>query len=182
MNTKAHMPSHQLHWAHRGRQSGAVLAVSLIILLLLTLIGITAMRVTTMEEKMAGNTRNRNLAFQAAESALRDGEAYVESLTTTSGFTGAGGLYSETDAEPDYTNSASWSATTSRAYSSTFPGVSSTPRYYIKILAVVAAPTTSKVLPSTTGAAVTIFRITARGVGANPNAEVVLQSRYGKTF
>ncbi|MCX7100437.1 MAG: PilX N-terminal domain-containing pilus assembly protein, partial [Methylobacter sp.] len=53
-------------------QSGAVLIISLIMLLLLTLIGTTAMQTSTLEEKMAGNLRDRDIAFQAAESALRD--------------------------------------------------------------------------------------------------------------
>ena len=51
-------------------QQGAVLAVSLIILLVLTILGITAMRSVSMEEKMASNAMNRNTAFSASESAL----------------------------------------------------------------------------------------------------------------
>jgi type IV pilus assembly protein PilX len=164
------------------RQRGAVLVVSLIILLLLTIVGITAMHTTTMEEKMAGNTRDRDLAFQSAEAALRDGEAYIEGLTATSGFGSTTGLYSETDDAPDWTSSTSWDNSHSKPYSGTIAGVDSQPRYYIKILAVVARTRTSKVLPPTVGGTVTIFRITARGVGSSPNSEVVLQSRYGKSF
>jgi type IV pilus assembly protein PilX len=52
-------------------QSGVVLAISLIILLLLTIIGLSATQTTALEEKMAGNLRDKSLAFQAAESALR---------------------------------------------------------------------------------------------------------------
>ncbi|OGR32354.1 MAG: hypothetical protein A2091_00395 [Desulfuromonadales bacterium GWD2_61_12] len=59
-------------------ESGAVLIVSLILLLVLTLLGITAMQSTTLEEKMAGNLADRNLAFQAAEAALRDAENEIE--------------------------------------------------------------------------------------------------------
>lgn len=55
-------------------QTGAVLLVSLIMLLLLTLIGVTGMQTAGLEEKMAGNMRDRNIAFQAAEAALRDAE------------------------------------------------------------------------------------------------------------
>jgi type IV pilus assembly protein PilX len=50
-------------------QQGAVLAVSLIILLVLTILGITAMRSVSMEEKMASNAMSRNTAFSASESA-----------------------------------------------------------------------------------------------------------------
>jgi type IV pilus assembly protein PilX len=63
-------------------QQGAILMMSLMMLLLLTIIGVTAMNTVTMEERMAGNLRDSNLAFQGAEAALRDGEAKLEALTT----------------------------------------------------------------------------------------------------
>jgi type IV pilus assembly protein PilX len=65
-----------------SEQRGAVLIVSLIFLLLLTLIGTTAMRTTTLQERMAGNSRDVNLSLQAAESALRAGESWVPANTT----------------------------------------------------------------------------------------------------
>jgi type IV pilus assembly protein PilX len=58
-----------------AHQSGVVLVISLIMLLLLMIIGVVGSQVTGLEEKMAGNSRDYNLAFQAAESALRVGEA-----------------------------------------------------------------------------------------------------------
>lgn len=61
----------ELHIIH---QRGVALITSLIFLVLLTLVGVTAMQNTTLEEKMAGNNRDRNVAFQAAEAALRDAE------------------------------------------------------------------------------------------------------------
>lgn len=64
----------------RQAQNGSVLIVSLLFLLVLTLIGITSMQGTSLEEKMAGNTRGGTLAFQAAEAALRDGEGQVMSI------------------------------------------------------------------------------------------------------
>jgi type IV pilus assembly protein PilX len=73
-------------------QTGVVLVISLIILLLLTIIGLTAMQTTALEEKMAGNLRDKSLAFQAAESALRSAELSLNPLPkfTTAG---TGGLY-----------------------------------------------------------------------------------------
>jgi len=64
----------------KGRQKGAVLIVSLMMMLLLTIIGVTAMNNVTMEERMAGNLRDGDLSFQAAESALRDGENVLAGL------------------------------------------------------------------------------------------------------
>ena len=57
------------------QQSGAALIVSLILLIVLTVLSIAAMQGTTMQERMAGNYRDTNQAFQAAEAALRAGES-----------------------------------------------------------------------------------------------------------
>ena len=62
---------------YRNRQSGVALIIGLIILLLLTIIMITALKVTALEERMSGNSQNQNVAFQAAESALREAEALI---------------------------------------------------------------------------------------------------------
>lgn len=59
-------------------QQGVVLVVSLMMLLLVTLIGVSGVSMVSLEEKMAGNSYDRNLAFQAAEAALREAEKYAE--------------------------------------------------------------------------------------------------------
>lgn len=53
------------------RHRGFVLPTALIFLIIMTLVGITAIRRATSEEKISGNIRAQNLAFQAAEAALR---------------------------------------------------------------------------------------------------------------
>jgi type IV pilus assembly protein PilX len=55
---------------HPQRQSGFVLVVALILLLVLTLLGLAAAQSTSLEERMAGNARNHDMAFQAAEAGL----------------------------------------------------------------------------------------------------------------
>lgn len=66
----------------RTVQKGAALVTSLMLLLILTVIGITAMQMTRMQERMAGNTRDLNLAFQGAEAALRNGESLIKAQAT----------------------------------------------------------------------------------------------------
>ncbi len=53
------------------RQDGAVLAISLLILLVLTLLGISSLDGSIMEEKMAANTQTTNATFQKAETSIR---------------------------------------------------------------------------------------------------------------
>ena len=59
------------------RQRGAALVIALIMLLVMTVLGLAAMQITRMEERMAGNTRDLNLAFQGAEAGLRDSEERI---------------------------------------------------------------------------------------------------------
>jgi type IV pilus assembly protein PilX len=66
--------------SHSGKQSGAVLIVALLFLVILTILGITAMTATTFEERMAGNTRDVGLAFQAAEAAMRDARRDINGI------------------------------------------------------------------------------------------------------
>jgi type IV pilus assembly protein PilX len=66
-------------------QSGVTLIISLVLLLLLTLIAVSSMKTTGLQEKMAGNDRDRSLAFQAAEAALLAGELKIESVRVTNG-------------------------------------------------------------------------------------------------
>ncbi len=68
MNKKYCLPQKQL---------GAVFVTSLVFLVVITLLGVTAMKTATMEERMAGNLRDRNLALQAAEMGLRYAEQHI---------------------------------------------------------------------------------------------------------
>lgn len=56
--------------ASSGKQRGAVLVISLVILLVITLIGVAGMSGSVMQERMAANAQNSNRAFQAAESSV----------------------------------------------------------------------------------------------------------------
>lgn len=64
-----------LRFGSPSRQDGAALIMVLLMLLVITLLGIASMRGAIMQERMAGATLGRSLAFHAAESALREAEA-----------------------------------------------------------------------------------------------------------
>jgi len=81
MTATRQYPNHCFGPGHQ--QAGSVLIISLMLLLMLTIIGVTAMNNVTLEERMAGNLLDANLAFQAAESALRDGENWLSPLPTS---------------------------------------------------------------------------------------------------
>lgn len=59
---------------------GAALIVALILLVIITILGVTSMRGTTLQERMSANMYDRSLAFQGDEAALRAIEAQVRVL------------------------------------------------------------------------------------------------------
>lgn len=52
------------------KQQGAALMTALIMLVILTMLGLSSMSTNTMEERMAANSQEVNRAFQAAETGL----------------------------------------------------------------------------------------------------------------
>lgn len=77
------------HWHKQipvgAAQRGITLVMTLVFLLLLTILGVTAINTSTLQEKMSGNLRDQDVAFQAAESALRGGEDSVGLLAQAAG-------------------------------------------------------------------------------------------------
>lgn len=60
------------------RQRGAALFIGLMLLILLALLGVAGMQSTTLQEKMAGNYRTLNLAFQRTETTVRVQEDSIQ--------------------------------------------------------------------------------------------------------
>jgi len=56
----------------RTKQGGAALIVGMIVLLVMTLIGISNLNLTTTELKMAGNLQAYDISFQAADAVINN--------------------------------------------------------------------------------------------------------------
>lgn len=163
-------------------QQGSALVIALIFLLLLTLIGVTAMQTTTLQERMAGNVRDRSLAFQAAEAALREAEDFLGQAALPQ-FSNVNGLLQPQDHAG---RQATWDShgwdTNSRQYTGSLEDengnalTAEPPRYVIEELPPVQAPGESVrfgALPE-----VGVYRVTARGVGGTVDAVVILQTTF----
>jgi type IV pilus assembly protein PilX len=66
--------------APAARQRGAILIVSMLLLLVLTILALATMRASTSQERMAGNVRDVGLSFQSTESAVRAAEERINAL------------------------------------------------------------------------------------------------------
>src|ERR1700689_569713 len=71
------MRNHPKSFGNPSKQRGVVMFVALILLLILSLLGVTAARMQTVEERMARNDHNRQIGQQSAEAALRAGESGI---------------------------------------------------------------------------------------------------------
>ena len=65
------------HMSANANQRGAALVMALAVLVLLTILGISAMKSSTLEYRMATSIQDKSTAFQAAESALSESMASV---------------------------------------------------------------------------------------------------------
>jgi type IV pilus assembly protein PilX len=161
-----------------------VLVVGLALLLLLTLIGVTAFSVATQEERMAGNARDRLRAFEAAEQALRDCERHLGGLLPPVFSADGGadrGMYAAPEvgrapAEKEKWQTIAWDAEPVRQLSAV-PDVAEQPRCIAQRIAGAASDDASLRAESAPAPAFAV-QVTARGVGLSRGTVVVLQSTF----
>lgn len=146
-------------------QRGITLVVSLIFLMVLALLGIWAVSNNSMQERMAGNARNRDLALAAAEAALKHAES---TLTTWRAGPFNGSVNGLLAYDPKTSNDLAYWRNPSnwnnyrQVPTGTLNQVAEQPRYVVQQM------------PG--AGSVEYYRVTARGVGGDANAIVVLQS------
>lgn len=141
----------------RKSQNGVTLIVALIFLAIMSLLGVTVAQTTQLEERMAGNTRDRDLAFQATEAALKWASVNLATLSAA-----APTIDPTADDDSVYWNAYDWStATQLTAANITVNGVAAYPQIVVQ-------------RRGTLGQ----YRVTSRGVGATSNSVVILQAEY----
>ena len=157
------------------RQKGSALIVGLIIVLMMTLLGITTLRTTVLQERMAGNERDVNVAFQSAEAALREVINTVDLESKVYDGTQAG-FGTQITSFVDSGNTAvseftywttvfDWSTKGATATKPT--GASDAPMSYVE---------RTLIPPAYVGASIKhLYKITVRGKGASSRAEVIVQ-------
>lgn len=170
--------SHKEH-AKLSRQSGAVLMTALALLMVLTLLGVAAMENTIMEERMAGNFRDQQVGFEAAEAALRSGEVALWDNVAYAAL--------PWDGSDDYSYPGDPSVNpfttdgTEVTDSDLLVEDAGAPVFFVERLAEFEKTNLLGESSGTgfgPGAFIHYYRVTARGFGRQPNTEVVLQSTF----
>ena len=175
-----------MKYRNASDQAGMVLIVSLLILITLTILGLTAMQSSRTEMSMAGNQRELGITFSATEAGLSSAQTYIDnSISTTIYNDPSQGLYDRLDLDPDYRNPTTWDNSQTAAIG--LPHVVEQPKFIIKYLGErsqneVAAVNIGGYGSSQPGITVSNFRITARAAGQTGRATRQLQAYYGKEF
>ena len=161
------------------KQSGAVLVLGLTLVMILSVIVISSARTTVLQQKMSANLRDKELAFQSAESALNAGESYIRQTRQEElggNFSNANGLFvfdnkRELDQEIDWENLGAIEA-------QTLHQVIEKPVYVIEELPEIEVEGNTLSIPRP----VTNlhFRVTSKSKGGTQSSLSVLQSMYKK--
>lgn len=175
---------------NHSKQQGAVLAIGLILLLLMTLLGTMSMSRVSTSERLAGTERDMNSAFQAAEAALLEGERWIDSLSTGipetvenceaeacslavfSGDTGDG--IRGTSSWQDLNWDSLGRTLANNNEDAELDKIIEQPKYVIEYIGAVAA--------AAGGDDFLYYRITSRAKGTTAASEIILQSVYRRTF
>ena len=163
---------------------GTTLVVSLLLLLILTIIGINAIRMTHMQEKMSHNYQNKTASLQAAESALREGENWLQTLTSepipSSGCSVFPCVQSLSNTIYPEEQTDAWWNSNSAAYTVGALGqINTPPRYYIEFERFVPdSPVIGRAPPGGTY----FYRVNSKGTGNTDDAITILQTTYTRRY
>ncbi len=165
-------------FARLFRYQGATLFV-------VTLLGVSAIQVTQMQEKMSSNLQDKEVSFNAAETALRQAENWILSQSTQppvvakcSTFPCVQTVLQKVILED---KSKSWWRNNSAEYSGTLANVATPPRYIIEHLQYI--PDSLVIGVNTTkSAGVHYYHVTARGTGATDDSISIIQTTVGRRY
>jgi type IV pilus assembly protein PilX len=177
----------QTYPLHRtgARQRGAVLVIALLLLLVLTIIGITVMQMSGMQERMAGNSRDVNLSFQAAEGSMRAAESFIRQLNNRPVACSAApcqvwleGSVTGTTANQDD----AWWTTNGQTFGmAAMGGLQDAPQAVVEELGFVRTDG-GVVMGQEPPDGRDFYQVTSRSTGGSGLAETVLQSTYTRRF
>lgn len=188
------------HLSAATGQRGVALVVAMILLVVITLVGLAAVSGTIMQQKMSSNFYDRDVAFQAAEAALRQAQVAIGAAAASA--VAPAGFYDCSPPAPNGTGAnnqcqanpfndstlASYIVQVKNTDYAAGPMAASQPQYIVQYMGKFALPTPpvrllsgcSGYLPCNPPALVDFYRITARSgpADANGRASVTLQSVY----
>lgn len=155
------------------REGGFALIVAMIILAVMSILVVSSVRNTTLSEKMSGSYLDRNLAQQAAEQALRQGEAILVTngeLCTTGCAVSSAGVVTASVATTAF-SAVAWDEASAVGITNKPSAQKTSAKYLVKLLPDSARPTTPSSMSSCKP-----YSIMGKGVGLDSRTIVILQT------
>ena len=158
---------------------------ALLLLLVMTILSITVMQMSRVQERMAGNTRDLNVAFETAEAAARDGEQRIYAQTAPVFCSAVPCTMWDDGSFTDVADqSQTWWDTNALQFAdkagNAMTGVSRNPQIIIEHVALVR--TDGDVALGIPPKGRDFFRITARSTGASGLTNTVVQTTLARKF
>lgn len=177
----------RIHRSARDKQRGMTLLVGLILLLMLSVLATIGFRNTSLSERMTGNSVDRTVSFQSAESAgkealtvLAAGAFNVATLGhyavpigqggTTNFWTQGNGVTVALPSNCPITTPFSWTSCAAEV-PTRYDRDAGKAKYAIELLTQVVSG----------GSTTSTYRVTSRSTGGSGNADVVLQTIFVRT-
>lgn len=152
---------------NKNNQSGVVLAIVMIFLLVLTLVSVTTLNSSSTQTSVAGNTQLKQIAFQNAESSARAAELAWDTALNSCRSLADCTIYS-TPPIIDKIEDIDWDAITVN-------GGTAHGKYAVEYLG-------WRPQAGEDDQRIILYRITARGQDANARAVTYIQTLYQKCF
>ena len=160
----------QLYSISQSRQQGYVLLTTLILMIMLTMLALTQVSLNTTQTRVATNVTDTEITFEKTEGAVNEAINNLNNGTyiSASFLNNSNGLYLYNQNSAPLWKNVNWS---SGSVISSFQGKAGTQAsYFIEKLPSVCQPGQNCKIPTN------IYRITGRGLGANGNSSVVIQT------
>lgn len=176
-----HLVGRRLSPVFAKPQSGVSLIVVMVLLIAVSLLGIAVLRSSAMQERMSANMRDRSLAMQGAETALRYAQQDLLGVVPA---TPADAWDIKTPTAADCSSvsicpagsAPAWRAVPVASFNFTAAGLAAAPEYWVEYLGVGPGYKGScDTLPISVDCQSPMYRINARS-RAEGRADVVLQS------
>ena len=178
-------------------EKGATLAISLMLLFVITLLGINSIRTTQLQEKMSHQSQDKIISFSASESASLYAESLLGNLDTEpSVTTGCPNTLTKQGVSfciSDYSNTlipelqdSAWWATNGQVHELLYPSavasknhVNESPRFYIEYIRFVSD---SLVIGKSVPSGMYYYRIFSRGNGVTNKSSTFIETTYRRRY
>lgn len=171
----------------RKSQSGLALVTTLMLLISVTILALSGMQSSLLQDKMVTATRDGHISLEGAEIAARSAEDFIEGLVALGVFDDTGCHYSQGNGPVDLFDDDLWNSNRTCAVNAEVKSLAERPRYFIELSGEISNNTAASINIDNygdlqAGDTVTGFKIVSRATGASGTAQRLVVVYYGRAM